>query len=472
MMSSYTLKMQEIFQVDRTIEDCFRYIVDFSTIAEWDHTVIHSEKISKGAVQKGTQFDIVLKMGVKKTPMKYEITEYDFPKQAVLVGEASSFKAIDTVTLKKINTTTTQVTWAAEITFFGFSAKLIPKFEASIRKSGTKTIEGLKLALEDSFEVPSYSKSLKIADSLIFPGMFLFTKYGYNLAKERWHPMSASIADKHIVLTGATSGIGLAAAEALAHKGAKLTLVARNKEKANQVKAEIIAATGNSNIEIEIADISLMEEVYDLAKRFQKKGEKIDVLLNNAGALFNDRKVTGEGLEMSFALLLLGPTILTEQLMPLLAEDARVINVLSGGMYSQKIRVNDLEFKKGKYNGSIAYARAKRGLMIKTEEWANAYKNSGITFNAMHPGWADTPGVVEALPGFYKVTKSVLRTAAEGADTIVWMATATEAAKLNGAFLLDRTPHPTHLMSKTKESDTERTQLAEALDHYAAKFKG
>jgi dehydrogenase/reductase SDR family protein 12 len=469
-MSQYTLKMQEIFQVDRTIEDCFQYTVDFSTISEWDHTVVQSAKTSKGAIQKGTQFDIVLKMGVKKTPMKYQITEFDFPKKAVLVGEAGSFKAIDTVQFKKITPTTTQVTWAAEITFFGISAKLIPKFESSIRKSGTKTIEGLKQALEDNFEVPSYSKNLKFADSLIFPGMFLFTKYGYQMAKDRWHPVSASVNGKHIVLTGATSGLGLAAAEALAHKGAHLTLVARSLDKANSIKKDLIELTGNTEIHVEIADMSLMADVVALANRLHNKGKKIDVLINNAGALFNERKLTGESLERSFALLLLGPYILTEQLIPLLASDGRVVNVSSGGMYSQKLRVDDLEFKKGKFNGSIAYARAKRGLMIATEQWAEEYKNTGLSFNAMHPGWADTPGVVDALPGFYKVTKGVLRTAAEGADTIVWMAVASEARKLNGQFLLDRTPHPAHLMSKTKSTEAECKKLTEVLHEYSAMF--
>ncbi|MEZ5008023.1 MAG: SDR family NAD(P)-dependent oxidoreductase [Chitinophagales bacterium] len=472
-MSSYQLKMEESFEVKRTKADCFRYITDFSTIWEWDHTVIQSEKTSDGPIEKGTIFDIVLKFGVRKTPMKYQITEYNFPDRAVLVGEADGFTAIDTVEIISINKNTTKVVWKAEITFKGAMAKVMPYIEGQIKKNGTKTIEGLKTALEDNYDAPTYKSSLKIADSLVLPGMFLFTKYGYQLAKKDWQPVSASVAGKQIILTGATSGLGLAAAHELAHKGAHLTLVARNKAKADLVKDELIRVSGNDNIEIEIADLSLMKHVDQLSDRLLARGKSIDVLINNAGALFNDRKLTSEGIERSFALLLLAPYKLTEQLMPLLqkSEDARVINVSSGGMYSQALRINDLEFKKGKYDGSIAYARAKRGLMIITEQWAEKYKDSNITFTAMHPGWADTPGVEDALPGFYKITKNVLRTPKEGADTIVWLAIATEAAKLSGKFLLDRRPHTTHLLPNTKAKKEDRINLQPKLNEYLSALK-
>ena len=150
--------------------------------------------------------------------------------------------------------------------------------------------------------------------------------------------------DRHAVITGATSGIGLAAARQLAELGAELTLVVRDKNKAQQVVRELIEQTGNTRINIEFADMSLMKDVHALADRLLKAGKPVDILINNAGALFNPRQQTTEGLEQSFALLLLGPYILSERLHPLLAksESARVVNVLSGGMYSQKIQVNDI----------------------------------------------------------------------------------------------------------------------------------
>ncbi len=336
-MSKYILEMQETFEVERSAEDCFRYITDFSIIKEWDHTVIDSKKTNDGKIGLGTTFDVTLKTGLSKSLMKYEITDYEFPKRAILVGKASSFTAVDTVTIEPINNNVTKVTWAAEITFTGISAKIIPTFENSIKKNGIKTIEGLKEALENNFTVPPYKKSLRIADNLVLPGIFLFTNRGYKMAQSRWNPNSTSIVDKHIVITGATAGLGLAAANELAHKGAQLTLIARNEKKAEKVVQKIKKTTGNNNIRYQIADMSIMKDVVAVAKRLTDLGQPIDVLINNAGALFNDRKTTSEGFEMSFALLLLGPYILTESLLPMLNKNARVINVSSGGMYSQKI---------------------------------------------------------------------------------------------------------------------------------------
>ena len=211
--------------------------------------------------------------------------------------------------------------------------------------------------------------------------------------------------------------------------------------------------------------MSLMADVHALADRLVKRGRPVDMLINNAGALFNPRQKTAEGLEKSFALMLLGPYILTEGVRPLLAlaESPRVVNVLSGGMYSQKIRVDDLQSQPGQYSGSVAYARAKRGLMILTEEWAQDWAEDGIVVNAMHPGWADTPGVETALPAFYKITRKLLRSPEEGADTAVWLAASTEAGAVSGQFWLDREQHPSHLSQRTVESPEQRRQMLQTL---------
>ena len=266
-----------------------------------------------------------------------------------------------------------------------------------------------------------------------------------------------------MLITGATSGLGLAAARQLAALGARITIVARDSAKAHELVAELRQQTGNELISTEIADLSLMSDVHALANRLLSRGDPIDVLVNNAGALFNPRQQTAEGFEKSFALLLLSPFILTEALLPLLRKSAspRIVNVLSGGMYTQKIAVDDLQSQQGSYSGSVAYARAKRGLMILSEEWAERWGD--IAVNAMHPGWADTPGIESALPGFYRATRWLLRTPEEGADTVTWLAASTEAARVSGKLWLDRERHPSHLSDRTRETAEERALLLKTL---------
>ena len=122
--------------------------------------------------------------------------------------------------------------------------------------------------------------------------------------------------------------------------------------------------------------------------------------------------------------------------------------------------------KTEKFSGATAYARAKRALMVVTQRWATQWRKDGITVNAMHPGWADTPGVETSLPTFHAVTRFALRSPAEGADTIVWLAAATEAAKLSGQLLLDREPQTLYLVKGTRESAQERKKLFEFLEQY------
>ena len=468
---TYKLEMLEEFDTVRSIEDAFDYIVDFSRIDEWDHTILSAKKVSDGAISLGSRFELVFSMGLHKVPISYEITEFEFPYRAVLTGTSKSFVAVDTVSLKK-TTNGCHLDWRAELEFSGTSAKLLPLLENKIKAGGAQTIRGLERALADDFAPPELSPLKLLADKLVLPGVLSFTKFGFQAAQKNWKPVSASIKGKHAVITGATSGLGLSTAMQLAHLGVRLTLIARNKAKADGVVKQIIRRSGNANISVEVAELSSMAEVSSLADRLLRRGDAIDILVNNAGALLNPRQETDEGIEKSFALLLLGPFLLTQKLQPLLAKSgaARVINVSSGGMYAKRISLSNIESKKGSYSGSDAYARAKRGLVITGEQWAREWAEDGITVHNMHPGWAYTPGVVTGLPEFTKATKRVLRTADQGADTIVWLANATEAAKTSGLFWLDRTPHSTHLSNKTRETPEQRKALRKTLNDYAERF--
>jgi dehydrogenase/reductase SDR family protein 12 len=323
---------------------------------------------------------------------------------------------------------------------------------------------------------PPYSCRLErpltrdLLDRLVLPGAFGFTRFGYNLRKRSWSALPELPEGRVAVVTGATSGLGRVTAEQLAALGARVILVGRSEEKLQRAIGEIAETTGNDNLASEIADLSLKAEVRSLAQRLQKQEEAIHILVNNAAVLPTGRKLTREGLETAFATDLLSPYLLTSLLLPLLRSSApaRIINVLSGGMYLSGVDVDDLENKKGKYDGSRAYAHAKRGLMILTEHWSKQLAGSGVTVNAMHPGWADTPGVRESLPGFHKLTRSVLRTPEQGADTIVWLAVAPEAAASTGKFWLDREPHLAAIFPGTAGSEHQRKQLINELARLAA----
>jgi len=458
---SGTVTLDETIEVRRPLHEVFAYVSLFSRVQEWDPAVARAISLTPGVPAVGSEYQVDMKSGFA---LHYRITEFEENSRMLMTVNSRFFTAREEILFEETGSGT-RVRYIANFDFPGPLAAFNRIYPTGLERVGKNAMAGLQEALEDNFEVPQASGILAVADRLIVPGIWRFTKLGYRESRRRWNAISAYQGDRHALITGATSGLGLAAARRLAEMDARLTLVGRSKSKLKAAVAKLREQTGNERIAFEVADLSLMSEVHALCDRLLARGEPIDMLINNAGALFNPRQQTAEGFEKSFALLLLSPFILTERLHPLLGktESPRVVNVLSGGMYTQKIDVNDLQSQKGRYSGSVAYARAKRGLMILTEEWAERWSDSGIVVNAMHPGWADTPGVETALPAFYRATRRVLRTPEEGADTAVWLAASTEAARVSGKFWLDREQHPSHVSNSTRETASERRQLLETL---------
>jgi NAD(P)-dependent dehydrogenase (short-subunit alcohol dehydrogenase family) len=459
---SNTVTLDKTIEVRRPLNEVFAYVSEFSRIEEWDPAVARGIKLTPGAPAVGSEYQIDMNAGFS---LQYRVIEFEENSRMLMTVDSRFFSAREEIRFEEAGEFT-RVRYIANFDFPAPLAALNRIYPAAMDRVGKSAMAGLKEALEDNFEAPRESALLAVADRWIVPGIWRFTKLGYRESRRRWKAVSAYQGNRHAVITGATSGLGLAAVRQLAEFGARVTMVARDKGRAEDLVAELRDQTGNERIAFEIADLSLMSEVHALCDRLLAAGEPVDMLINNAGALFNPRQQTAEGFEKSFALLLLSPYVLTERLSPLLLQAAspRIVNVLSGGMYSQKIKVHDLQSQRGSYSGSVAYARAKRGLMILTEEWARRWRDDGIVVNAMHPGWADTPGVETALPGFYRATKRLLRTPEEGADTAVWLATSTEAARVSGKFWLDREQHPSHLSDRTEESESERRQLLEILE--------
>lgn len=462
--------LQETIWVNRPIKEVFAYIADFTTTQEWDSTAISAEKVTAGPIGLETQFSVRCALPMGSIDISYTVNRYEKNQRIDLAGKCRFFDIQDSITFEPENHGT-RINYRAEFSFGSVLSPLVSAFQSGLHRMGRTSMEGMQAALADNVAAPKASAGTRLADKLVLPGLTDFTRWGYSRSRKRWQPMSAYMGDKHIVITGATNGLGYSAAMELARRGAKITLVVRNAKKAEEVVAEITAATGNSKINTVIADLSLLSEVDKVIRELNKGKNTIDVLINNAGALFNDYSNTTEGIEKSLALLLLSPYRLTLGLKPALCRsvDPRVINVVSGGMYTQRLDMETLLHKPGQnYSGPVAYARAKRALMVVTKYWSKEWEDEGIIVNAMHPGWANTPGVQDAMPEFYRVTRSVLRTPEEGADTMVWLAVATEAAKISGELLLDRVPHTPYLLPGTRESIQETMDLLAFLEHYDA----
>ena len=295
-----------------------------------------------------------------------------------------------------------------------------------------------------------------------------FTDVGYRVRRSlfEWQDLSTLRMDgRVVVLTGATSGLGLATSHLLAGMGARLVLIVRDGEKGERLAAEL-----GPHARVVVADLSDLASVRRAVGGLLRSEERIDVLVNNAGALLPGRQRTAVGHEMTFATMVLGPFVLTNGLVPLLerSERGRVINVASGGMYLERLHLDDLMMEREPYRGSVAYARAKRAQVLLTQDWARRLRERGIVVHAMHPGWADTPGVEASLPTFRKVLGPFLRTPEQGADTIVWLAASQEAASSTGRFWLDRSPRPIDRLPWTRATIEEREALWAACERLAA----
>ena len=273
-------------------------------------------------------------------------------------------------------------------------------------------------------------------------------------------PPPGALVGRTAVVTGPTSGLGRAATESLARLGARVVLVGRDPGRLGDLRADLIRSHGEDRFPVVVADLGSLAAVRDAVRRIRATETRLDVLVDNAGAIFPERRVGSDGIEATFALMVAGPFVLVAGLLPLLrAARGRVIAVTSGGMYTQALDLDDLGSAGGAWSGPRAYARAKRAQVALIREWARRLEGTGMTFVAMHPGWADTPGLAESLPGFHRVMGPLLRTPDEGADTIVWLAGGGTGAGATGQLFLDRRPRPFDRAPMTRLSAADRRRL-------------
>ncbi len=250
------------------------------------------------------------------------------------------------------------------------------------------------------------------------------------------------------MVTGATSGMGEVTAHALAQRGATVIVVGRNPEKSAAIVNQIKQQTGNPAVEFLLADLSAQAEVRQLAAQFRRQHQHLHVLVNNAGALFLRRQESVDGIEMTFALNHLGYFLLTNLLLDTLKRSApaRIINVSSAGHKRAHLNFDDLQGKQS-YNGLQAYRQSKLANVLFTNELARRLKGTGVTVNAVGPGYIATNFgfnnfgfIPEGLTHWLiRVYGLVGTSAQEGAQASIYLATSGEVEGVTGKYFEKQT---------------------------------
>jgi retinol dehydrogenase-12 len=248
--------------------------------------------------------------------------------------------------------------------------------------------------------------------------------------------------DKICLVTGATSGIGRVTAQALAQQGATVVIAARHPERGAATVRQITQETGNSQVELLIADLSVQAQVRQLAEEFQHRFARLDVLVNNAGALFTKRLPSAEGLEMTFALNHLNYFLLTNLLLDTLkaSAPARIVNVSSDAHRRTRIDFADLQGEH-RYNGWRAYCQSKLANLLFTYELARQLETTGVTANAMHPGFVAT-GFGRNNRGlfalFIRLAQLTALSPEQGAETLIYLAASPEVDGVTGTYVVKK----------------------------------
>jgi retinol dehydrogenase 12 len=245
---------------------------------------------------------------------------------------------------------------------------------------------------------------------------------------------------KICLVTGATSGIGLVTAQVLAQQGATLIIVARNAERGAATASRIRQETGNPDVELMVADLSVQAQVQRLASEIQQRIVRLDVLVNNAGAFFTRRQLSQDGIEMTFALNHLAYFLLSNLLFDSLkaAHSARIVNVSSEAHRRAHLDFADLQGERH-YTGWRAYARSKLANILFTYELARRLTGTSIVTNALHPGFVATNfgrnnrGIAAT---FIRILQLAAISPQEGAQTIIYLAGSPLVKGITGQYFI------------------------------------
>ncbi|MGA8257112.1 MAG: SDR family NAD(P)-dependent oxidoreductase [Nocardioides sp.] len=279
-----------------------------------------------------------------------------------------------------------------------------------------------------------------------------YTKIGPALRRRWWpaDPQPGCLQGEHVVVTGATSGIGEAMAGSFAALGATVHVLGRNPEKVSRVVGELSAAHPGATLVGEVCDVGDLDAVSAWCADLASRIDGLRGLVHNAGLIPPTREVTAQGHEKQLAVHVLGPHLMTELLLPALAaRGGSVVWMSSGGMYSAGLRSTPeaIEYRDGDYDGVRGYARTKRMQVVLAQAWSERLASDpqlgDVRVESTHPGWVATPGVSESLPGFDKVMGRLLRDPVSGADTAVWLVATRPTSDNAHRFWHDRATRPT-----------------------------
>jgi retinol dehydrogenase-14 len=285
--------------------------------------------------------------------------------------------------------------------------------------------------------------------------------------------VNGGMGGKVVLITGGTSGIGKSAATALAAMGAEVVVTGRSRERGEAAIEEIRRASGNEGVSIALADLTVQAEVRRLADEFGRSHDRLDVLINNAGAVFSKREETVDGIERTLALNHLAPFLLTNLLLGLIKDSApsRIITVSSEARRRAEIDFDDLQSERN-YRGFQVYGNSKLANILFTYELAERLRGTGVTANCVHPGPVSTNfgmnngGLMVLL---FRALKPFMRTPEQGADTLIYLASSPEVEGVSGRYFADRKvissfeePHDVSVQRKLWEESEELTNLTVA----------
>lgn len=273
--------------------------------------------------------------------------------------------------------------------------------------------------------------------------------------------------DKICLVTGANSGLGKVTAKALAAGGATVIMVCRNRDKGRAARDEIVSETRNENVDLMIADFSVLNQIRRLAAEVRAKYPRLHVLVNNAGAYNGKRTLTADGYETTFAVNHLGYFLLTAELLELLKSSApaRIVNVASEAQRGGRINFDDLNLEND-YSGWRAYAQSKLANIIFTYELARRLEGTGVTANCLHPGTVRTNifSNVKGVAGMIvRPFTLLMRTPEKGADTIIWLATSPEVESVTGKYFIDRVARESNPQSYDREVAARLWEVSEQM---------